>query len=511
MNVIVNPIRQKILTVIMILMGLLVAIFVGLISTTANPILIGLSLALIAGGALIAYPVWVVWIILSLGLLITGMLPLYFDAITSKMSWGVSLLGFLLLALALIKIVMSSEIRKSTPAFVWISLAFIVYAVINTILQYHSLSELLTGVKRYFQVWGLLFALCWIPFDSRDIQRWRIFLVITALLQLPASAYERIVFVPIREVLKSTYPGIVPMDVVAGTFGTSLTGGGASGEMVIFLLIALAFLLARQKEKLLPFSKLFLLAPIILIPIFIGEVKAIIVLFPLFFIVQYRSALLTHFHYWLLGAIALFFLMIIAIYSLLQATGNTEVSNMIDNSLRYNVEDAGYGRKHLNRTTVITFWYEKNGLHNPVAFIFGNGVGSAHTATGGRLSQKFDGYGIDLTAISTLLWEQGIFGLLLFCSIFLATWRCAGKLRQKTLDPMVRADASAIQTGLALFVFYLFYRNGMLENLSMQIIFATMLGYLSWLYRMDALGKETKPQRVTKVIPKATFIARYGI
>ena len=36
---------------------------------------------------------------------------------------------------------------------------------------------------------------------------------------------------------------VVPIDVVAGTFGATLYGGGASGEMATFLIIVLAFLL----------------------------------------------------------------------------------------------------------------------------------------------------------------------------------------------------------------------------------------------------------------------------
>ena len=57
---------------------------------------------------------------------------------------------------------------------------------------------------------------------------------------------------------------------------------------------------------------------------------------------------------------------------------------------------------------------------------------------------------------------------------------------------MIRADAAAIQVALALFAFYIFYRIGMLEILSFQVIFALLLGYLGWLHRRHVLMKFNK-------------------
>jgi hypothetical protein len=96
---------------------------------------------------------------------------------------------------------------------------------------------------------------------------------------------------------------------------------------------------------------------------------------------------------------------------------------------------------------------------------------------------RFPGYGIDLTAASSLLWDVGALGFALFLSILVLAWRAAGRLRRDTADALVRADAAAIQAALPLFGFYLFYRGALLETLSFQIVFATILGYLAWLHR----------------------------
>ena len=219
------------------LISILMAVLFGLIAVTINPIIISLAVALIVGVILLTKVDWIVWSILSLGLLVVGLLPLFFDFFASKAAWGVSLLGSVLMLIALMKIVMTPDTRKNTPAFVWIALAFVVYALIVSLVQWHSFWETISGLKRYFQAWGLLFVLCWMAFNKQQVHNWKIFFLFVALLQLPFAIYERIVYVPIREGIMHLYPGMVPIDVVGGTFGVSITGGGASAEMVAFLVV----------------------------------------------------------------------------------------------------------------------------------------------------------------------------------------------------------------------------------------------------------------------------------
>src|SRR6187402_1199430 len=89
-------------SIFIILLGGILAILFGLVSVTASPILISVAVALFAGAVLIARPAWIVWSVLSLGLLVTGILPLFSeDGVVSKMSWGVSILCFILMMMAL--------------------------------------------------------------------------------------------------------------------------------------------------------------------------------------------------------------------------------------------------------------------------------------------------------------------------------------------------------------------------------------------------------------------------
>ena len=70
--------NQKIFYVIA-LASVLMAMFFGLFAVTANPIIISLATALIAGTVLLARPTWIIWLILILGLLIGGVLPIFYE------------------------------------------------------------------------------------------------------------------------------------------------------------------------------------------------------------------------------------------------------------------------------------------------------------------------------------------------------------------------------------------------------------------------------------------------
>ena len=458
------------------------AVLFGLVAVTANPMIVSLAAGGFCGILLFAQPVWNIWLIVSLGLLVAGVVPIWFDALASRAAWGISLLGFVLLASAWFRAITFPEVRRHTPAFVWIALAFMIYAVANTALQWHSAGEFLGGVKRYFQTIGLLFALAWLAIEPVTVNRLRRFFLFVAFVQLPFAVYELVALVPIRHAIRSAYPGMVPVDVVAGTFGASLYGGGANAEMATFLIIVLAFLLARFGEKCLRLRWLLLALPFVLAPLFLGETKVVVVLLPLMFLVLYRHELLARPHRALAGIVAGTVLTVAAGYVYVNLTEQT-LDGLVDQTLRYNVYERGYAGAYLNRTTVLSFWAEQQGLGQPISAVFGNGLGSAHQATGGHVALRYPAHYIGLTAAATLLWDHGIVGTMIFLAIFVAAWLAAGRLRRETREAAVRADATAIQASLILFAFYLVYRLSLLEALAFQVVFYAMLGYLAWLYR----------------------------
>lgn len=467
---------------VIVLGSLIIAILFGWIATTANLVAISIVIALFAGGGLLIRPEWIVWIILSLGMLFVGVAPLYDERLDQKVGWAISLLGFFLMLVAFFKVATTPASRKNTPLFIWLLLGFFIYAILNSLLHWYSAEEFVGGFKRYFQMWGIIFALCWMTFSERYIQRLRMFFLMVALIQLPFVIYQFIVLVPFREGMQAALPEMVPIDVVSGTFGATIYAGGSSGEMATFLVIVFAFLLAGRMYKALPAGRFILFTIVALAPLFLGETRAVIIMLPLTILTLYRREFIVRPLY---GLVALFMgaLLTAGLGYVYLHILQMSLQEALENTIGYNLQEEGYGTNYLNRVTALSFWTERQGAHDPVSFLFGNGLGSSHQGTSGHMDIRYPRYGIGMTSASTLLWDVGVFGCGLFASVLYSVWRCASQLHQESTEPTVRADAAAIQVTLMLFIFHIFYRLEFLENISFQIVFASVLGYLAWLYR----------------------------
>lgn len=459
-------------------------VFFGALASTANVLIIAMSVSAFVGILLLRKPVWNMEVVLISGLIIAGIVPLFFEDIASKAVWGISLLGFMLLISAFYRLITTSQLLISTPVFIWIALLYFVYATADSIVQFYSPGETVGGFKRYFQVWGLLLGFCWIELSKKNIDRWRNLLLGIFLLQAPFALYENIVLVPIRESFVESYPGLEPIDVVAGTFGALMYGGGNNAEMATTLIMIFAFLLARYKEKILTLKKLCWISAILLAPLFMGETKIMIIFFPLMLATLYRNELLTRPQYLIAASIfgSMFVIISLNIY---MAMAHSSMDQIIYGTLAYNVYELGYGTCSLNRTTVLTFWAQHQGLADPVSFLFGNGLGSTEEGGGGHIDIRYSSYCIGLTGVSQLLWELGVMGVSLFLLMMVSAWRCTRQLMKKTIDPMVRADVAAIQTTIVIFTIYPLYRGTLLSAMSFQVVFSIMLGYLAWLHKQQ--------------------------
>lgn len=462
------------------------AVFFGLLAATANPAMIVLGAAMVLGPVLLLMPELTIWVMLVIGLLlgVFSASPQF-----SKVSWIVSLLGVLLLVLSFNNMVWGKQRR--VPFFILIALLFMVYAVGVSIIQWYSIEEFVAGFKRYFQAFGLMMALTLVAFRPQSYVRWGMFLMLVALLQFPFALYELFVLVPLRGGLSFSSE---VTDVIAGTFGANLEGGSPNTVMVIYLLIALSFLVARWRAGLLNSNIFYPLAVICLLPLGMGETKIALVMLPLVGLILLRDdfSIVTLQH--LTGIFVLILLTALLGYLYVSVMMHSSLDEVFDSTLRYNIGDQGYSESlHLNRFTSITFWAEEQRFDDPLSFLFGNGLGSSYTSLdssgpmSGHLGLKYLHYRINLTGITTLLWDTGLIGSIMFVSIFVAAWFAAGRLRRSVSDPAVKADANAIQAAIALFFLSMPYSDFIVNLISMELIYAIVLGYLGYLMNYHGL------------------------
>jgi hypothetical protein len=464
--------------IIAFLVMTVIAVFSGLVASTGSLQLTQLVVGMIGGIALLIIPRWSIWIILSVGLLY-GIFASYIPAL-NKLPWALALMSMLLMLPAIIRFIEA----KNIPSFIWVALIFMVYALLVTLIQWDSFSQLIAGYKRYFQMYGLMFALALLAFKPEDYEKWLKLILFIALLQLPVTLIQRFMLGD----LDGGYASAEITDRVAGTLGSSAEGGSSSAQMVTFLMMTAAFLIARCKEGLIEKSITFYLCLICLIPLGLGETKIVILLLPVAWLILMRDDLkknLSRYMGQMFGLLALISIFAVIYIGLNKGKNDITSTEVLTQTLAYNIGEQGYGSYLLNRATVMDFWWANHSANDMLGMWFGHGMGSSYfnagNAVAGHIAVGYIGYGIDLTSASTLLWDTGILGLILFISVFITAWRAAGNLRKVSTSSSVRADSLAIQACLAMLFVFIFYDNTLVNILSFELIFSAILGYLGYL------------------------------
>jgi hypothetical protein len=466
-----------------ILVSGFLAMLFGLLAVTANPVLIGMGAAMVIGPVLLVLPEVSIWIILVVGLL-GGVLSA--NPHLSKLAWAVSLLSLLLLVPSTANLIWTQ--RRRLPGFMTLAVVFMLYTVALTVAQWYSLEEFIAGFKRYFQSYGLMFALTLLVFDAVVIGRWRKFLLVVALLQFPFALFELVVLVGMRGGVSASSAAT---DVVAGTFGANLQGGSPNSVMVIYVFAAAAFLFARWRAGGLGLGRFLLFTGICLLPLGMGETKIAVIMLPLVGLSLLRPDLMKAPLRYLPAIAGLVVMTAVLCYLYVVVIMHSSLQEVIDSTMRYNMGDQGYSQgQSLNRGTALSFWFQQQSWSDPLSFLFGHGLGSAYTGGGGvqgHMGLIYLSYGINLTAISTLLWETGVVGCALFAAVFVAAWLAAGRLYREVAEPLVRADALAIQASLALFLLSFPYSDSIVNLVSLELIYAVILGYLGYLMNLHGL------------------------
>lgn len=471
-----------------VLFALLVVLvpIAGLLAVTGSIFLVAIPAVLLFAAVLLFHPWLFTWLIIVSGLVVMGVIRLYAPQF-QIIRWIVPLVALAVpIAIALMQAFKSRPAEPARqPALLWWGVAFVGVALISTLVNWSRFSTAILGAKDYFQVWGLLLAFALIRFQGDFTRGLRMLFLAIAFVQLPFVLQQWFVLIPQR----SGYGFLSADDVVAGTFGADLLGGGNNTILSAYLIMAIGMLISLWKEHVI---RVWWMMPGVLLlvaPVFLNETKIAFFYFWLMFLVLYRSEISRRPVQFFLGNLVLFaFLFVfVFVYAYLAEGEGHRIHGVLDylSFVKQQNLELGYGSYTLNRWTALTFWFSEHIPHDMLHAVIGHGLGQSQE--GGVLlsgshtlaSRRYHGMGIGQTALTALLWDVGLVGLAVVGMLFVSAFKLAGRLaRDYQAQPHAAALFKGLQIAVAILFLSLTHKSFFVFEPTFQLLFVLIIGYL---------------------------------
>ena len=499
---------------LVVLGGLVMAaLVVGWATTVVDPVLVVAGAIAVAGGLLFAFrPLWLFWYTILVGLVVAGLAKLYAPPI-ELIRWTLTPVSLLLMLYA--GAAWFGKARDYGPRYVppqaWWAGAFVLAVLLSTVAGDLVFDRFSVGLKGYFQVWLFFFALVFYPWPRDLMDRLPLVLLGLAFLQLPFVLHQFLFIVPQRVGMGD---GIVPVDVVAGTFGAKFAGGGANALMNAFLVIVMAGIVAAFQARAISGPKALLLALPLLLPILVNMAKVSVVYFALAYLVLFGADIIRRPLRFIATSLAAAGLLVLILFAYAQSAPPSAGVNSIKDLIVYTYEtNTGRvqigGQDQLSRAGSIGFWAERHGLNDLRRTLFGHGagftrVGDEVTPTAETVRSELLGVteNIDLesrigrTAIAALLWEVGVVGLVSVLGLIIATFIAATRLERRYADVPIRfAALRAARVAMLLMFVTMWHKNAIVLDVTYQVLFLLIMGYVAYWARQ---AREPGPGPVRK-------------
>lgn len=476
--------------------GALTSVIAGVVASAGDPRLDLLFVGALAGLVTSLFPLALFWAGIVVSFVLAGLAQLYYPPL-ELIRWAILPISAMLVVHVVIQQVQMSRThsgRDHTPLIIWLLVAFILANILSALMNSEDLSTLATGMKGYFQAWGLIFAMALYDWKD-DLMKKQLpkAIWLLALLQLPFVLHQYFFVVPGRHGL---IKGIVPLDIVSGTFGGSFEGGGANAVLAAYLFVVWSCALALWKNGILSTGRTLVASAILLAPVMINEAKVSVVYVVVVFMVIFRRGILQNLSRFIgVGILTMAVVAVMFIAYIKQAPEGkvSSWSDLITYTIEYNTADSDTEDGKLSRGAVMKLWWDDHG--SVANTLFGYGVGVSRSDDHNYLAQKLGisdplSYGVGNLASVAILWESGLVGFAIITALFAVAFRDA-----TTLEKRFRNDKrqSAIFLGLqgAVTVLYvsLWHKNFFVFHIGYQAIVVVLLGYLVyWLRQPEPRG-----------------------
>ncbi len=490
-----NGHREAALVWILTVTAVAGAVITGVLASQGELLYAAAFIGLAAGTWALRKPTILLWVSIVGALVVVGAIRLYLPAI-QQVRWLLTPISLVLLA-HLVLFWLDRANRNAiarVPVVIWWASAFLVLMLSVSLLDNLEVNRFIVGVKGYFQVWGLLFAITFIPWRQSTVDAIPRVLLIIALIQIPFVLHQLLVLVPSRS---GVGDGIVAVDVIAGTFGASLEGGGANATLAAFLVMALAGSVSAVQYRIMPAWWLLVLVPMLMFPMLVNMAKvSVLYIFAAFGVLFYRDMLAHPMRF--LAAIAGIAalgaaLMTAFTLSAPENAGVEDWQSLIEYTYQSNIEEEEVAGQ-LTRASTLGYWAEEHWPADIMGMLIGHGVGITRVpdatdpfASTVSVSQGGIPLMVDLTlkpgttSIAAILWEGGVIALILIVGLLVSGYRSAGRSALFYRDIPERAAAlRAAQACVVVLFITLFHKNMFVFDVIYQTLLVVIVGYTAY-------------------------------
>lgn len=350
--------------------------------------------------------------------------------------------------------------------------------VFSALVNQSPVLQALVAAKNYIFIWFALYVFMKSRRFDLDVNALWGMIVWVSIVQLPVVLYQRF-FVASK--ITNTAAGL-SWDAVSGTFGGGVSGGRFAA-LALFIVLAIAYLLIRWRDRQISTAYTFGLISLMLPSIFLAEVKMaivwlVVVALMVFSREIFRRPLLAIFS--ILSVIALAVSIFFAYNAMYYADTYTSTSGLYEKQVGYifDVNKFNPVTREIGRVASIVFWWEQNKASDIFTLLFGSGPGASRSVSSiaiGVAAQKYS-YFIDTSALTALLWDSGIFGALAFLGVGGAGFFALRKVvRSRFLDDTKRGQVEAALIGVFLIYSGFPYNRDSVDCLAIQFLLVFFL------------------------------------
>ena len=428
------------------------------------------------------------------GLVVSGITQLYVPQL-QLVRWAFAGSALLLLVHVFFEALKNNTMswRVQSAIMFW-ALLFVAILMFSAYLQSVKFSVALISMKGYLQVWGALFAIALLPWTREQMKMAPAFLLAVTMVQIPFVLHQYLVLVPMRQGI-SDVAGLVPIDIVSGTFGGTLNHGGANAALTVLCFMTAAGILNLWKNRLLSTPRFLLLILMVAFPAFINSTKiSMIYLLVILFITYYNEINVRPLKFMMRLMITGMLCIVLALLVISSLPENSKVRSLSDlyqQTYAYNIENDNIRDNRLSRAGTINAWRDPVRPHRFKDMVVGYGIGSSRiidSEAGRRISNKINlERATGVTALAALLWETGILGVLTAIMLFVSAFSVATKLKRfyKT-DSFHYSIFTAAQCAVAIMFISLGHKSFFTYHIGFQTMFVILFGYLIYWERQAA-------------------------